>query len=112
MSSKRLNEVIQMFSYISGKNYDESKRTILLTETGKAIQEQSSVIMYEQQTESLYSIIKELRENDFGEVVTDLFTVEAITAALIKVNSDSKQEVVPRAVIQKKLNKRKRIMSC
>jgi len=63
LGKKRMHELVLMFSYITGRSLDESKKIILSTETGKAVCENNMSVLYEQQTENLYCIAMELKKD-------------------------------------------------
>lgn len=84
MANKRLDQLIYMFSDITGKTPDESKKIILLTDTGKAVNINNMAVMYEQETANLYSIGMELREISDYSQLGQLFSTENIVASMNK----------------------------
>jgi len=77
-----------MFSHISNKTYDEARSIILSTNTGKAIQDNNVTLIYEQQTENLYSIVMDLQKSNFDNELTKRFTIETIVSSLEVINED------------------------
>ena len=71
-----------MFTYITGYSELAAEQLILSTKTGNAVKEKNASVWYEQQTENLYQIAKELRETEQISDVIDRFTVENIVCAL------------------------------
>lgn len=76
-----------MFSSISGVSLEDSRQIILNTATGKAIEESSAVVLYEQQTDNLYSIAQELHAQKEYRDMSRLFTVEAIRDSMRNLRS-------------------------
>lgn len=81
----RIEQLCCMMKYITGISIDESKRIILLTPTGKAIQNKEMTVMYEQQTENLYSVGRDLQAIPVYNKLSELLTVTKITEAMQKV---------------------------
>ena len=79
---KRMRQLMLMFSDITGKPQKEAKKIILETETGVAVAEKNETVLYEQQTENLYSIAMELSENPEYRELAKLFTEEKIVQSL------------------------------
>lgn len=92
LNNKRINQLIYMFSYITDKSMDESREIILDTDTGRAIHDNNTAVMYEQQTENLYSIAMELRENKSLCELTERFTTEAIAKSMQELREIEKQK--------------------
>jgi len=88
MDNIRLIQLINMFSHISNKTYDEARSIILSTNTGKAIQDNNVTLIYEQQTENLYSIVMDLQKSNFDNELTKRFTIETIVSSLEVINED------------------------
>ena len=61
----RINELIQLFCKITNMNYNGAKNIILSTSEGKAILDGNESVLYEQVTENLYQIGRELNDNRF-----------------------------------------------
>ena len=76
-----------MFSDITGKTPDESKKIILLTDTGKAVNTHNMTVMYEQETANLYSIGMELRKISEYSQLGQLFSTENIIASMNKLRA-------------------------
>lgn len=87
MANKRLDQLIYMFSDITGKTPDESKKIILLTDTGKAVNTHNMTVMYEQETANLYSIGMELRKISEYSQLGQLFSTENIIASMNKLRA-------------------------
>lgn len=79
---KRINQLVSMFSYITGKTKEESLDIILQTETGNAALRNDEMTLYEQQTENLYSIALELEHfseyKELGKMLTEENIVKAM----------------------------------
>lgn len=86
----RIEQLCRMMKYITGISIEESKRIILLTPTGKAIQNKEMTVMYEQQTENLYSVGRDLQAIPFYKKLSELLTVAKITEAMQKVILEDK----------------------
>jgi len=97
MDNIRLIQLINMFSHISNKTYNEARSIILSTNTGKAIQDNNVTLIYEQQTENLYSIVMDLQKSNFDNELTKRFTIETIVSSLEVINEDDElgRTVVP-----------------
>ena len=95
MESKRLTQLIYMFSDITGLSPDESREIILLTDTGKAVAAGNMAVMYEQETANLYSIGIELRNIGCHAELANLFSTTAIVASMNKLSAkESKMDSV------------------
>ena len=91
MANRRLEQLVYMFSCITGKVPEESRNIILLTETGKSVQANNLTVMYEQETANLYSIGMELRKIDCYAQMAELFSVENIVTASKKWEKEKKE---------------------
>lgn len=91
MDNKRIEQLVFMFSYITRQPAEEARNIILQTETGKAVQVENPIVMYEQQTENISSIAMELRNYKSYEALADLFTVSAIVQSMKALNNVEKQ---------------------
>lgn len=80
-----------MFSYITGQPIEDARNIILQTETGKAVQAENPIVMYEQQSENISSIAMELRNCKSYESLVDLFTVTEIVQAMRALKNMEKQ---------------------
>ena len=87
-----MGQLVFMFSYITGQPEEEARNIILQTETGKAVQTENPIVMYEQQTENISSIAMELRNYKSYEALVDLFTVNAIVQAMRALKTMEKQD--------------------
>lgn len=92
--NERLNELTFMFSYVTGMSSQEAEKLILSTNTGKAIKRKNKAVLYEQQTDNLYQIAQELKANHAYPEIEDVFTVENIVQALIKLIGKNKERQV------------------
>ena len=81
VDNKRMRQLIVMFSNITGKTEEESKRIILETETGQAVYSGNPIVLYEQQTENINSIAIELKNSKYT-LLGRLFTKEAIVKSM------------------------------
>ena len=81
MDNSRLQDLIFMFSYITKYPENRAKELILMTKTGTAIKEKQAAVWYEQQTENLYLIAKELADISIEPDISMLFTVSSISDA-------------------------------
>ena len=75
---KRIDQLAYCFSYIANVTKDEAKAIIVETVTGKSILDENPTVMYEQQTENLYSIALELSEDSRYKDLSKLFTLDSI----------------------------------
>lgn len=76
--NERLDELTFMLAHITGLSHQQSKQLILNTRIGKALQNKNQAIIYEQQTENIYQIAQELREQNNYPEIESLFTVDNI----------------------------------
>lgn len=83
--NSRLEQLCLMMKYITGISIKECKKIILATPTGKAILQQEITVMYEQQTENLYSVACDLRKLDFYKKLSELLSVAKITEAMQRI---------------------------
>ncbi len=60
MNNLRLQQLIEMYIYITGDKFDKAKKIILSTFAGRAIAKNNPAYLYEQQTNNLLDIISEL----------------------------------------------------
>ena len=84
VDSKRMRQLVHMFSEITGEPQEESLRIIMETETGKAVARNNAAVLYEQQTENLYGIVMELRDMDRYRALAADVTSEKIAHAMKK----------------------------
>lgn len=63
LKNKRLKQLVIMFSAITGVSETEAEKIIIHTETGQAVLDNDETVIYEQQTENLYCIAEELKNN-------------------------------------------------
>lgn len=63
LKNKRLKQLVIMFSTITGVSETEAEKIIIHTETGQAVLDNDETVIYEQQTENLYCIAEELKNN-------------------------------------------------
>lgn len=78
-----------MLAFITGVSESDAREIVLSTDTGKAIQRSESNVMYEQQTENLYSIKLEMAENPVYFALADKISVSAIVDAYKRMKEDS-----------------------
>lgn len=72
----RIEELSILFSKITGLDKKESQKIILSTDTGKAIQDNNELVLYEQSTDNLYQIGKELNDNRFTvEKIVEVYNI-------------------------------------
>lgn len=90
LNNNRMRQLVFMFSKITGESEENSRKIILLTETGKAVQEGNIVALYEQQTANLDSIARELRNTEYDSM-SKLFTVDVIVKAMKELNCYEKE---------------------
>ena len=60
----RFNECVKIISYLTNISYEKAKKIVLKTLSGQAILEKNETFLYEQTTDNVYSIIRELKKND------------------------------------------------
>lgn len=89
MSNKRLQQIIYMLSSITNLAESDAKQVILSTNTGKAIQQNEPTVMYEQQTENLYSIKEEMGQNPKYVYLANEISVASIVDAYNKMQEYS-----------------------
>lgn len=89
--NERLNELTFMFSYVTGMSSQEAEKLILSTNTGKAIKRKNKAVLYEQQTDNLYRIAQELKEDHSCTELAGVFTVENIVQALMELVEKNKE---------------------
>ena len=77
MTMNRLQQLINMYVYITKSSTDEAKKNILSTFTGKAIADNNPAYLYEQQTNNLIDIISELSPD-----IQNKFSTEKIINAM------------------------------
>lgn len=82
-----------MFSDMTGESYLDSQAIIMKTETGKAIAEKNMTVMYEQQTENMYSIAMELREIPRYKKLADKITISDIVKTMQKLKQLEKNRI-------------------
>ena len=75
----RFNEVAKIFSYVSGKSFDESVDLILTTNVGKGLVKNDPYTLYEQATENVWAMARELEAK--APEMRAKFTVERIVEA-------------------------------
>lgn len=89
-----------MFKYITGLSIAASSEIILKTITGKAIEEENITVIYEQQTENLYSIIYELQKIEKYKKLAALFSVEKIVKSMYAVVINQSEKYSDRTAAQ------------
>lgn len=73
LKNRRMQQLIFMFSSITGKSEEESEYMIMQTETGKLVLANDRTVLYEQQTENLYSIAMELSQmSEYREIAQSM----------------------------------------
>ena len=88
MINKRLQQLIYMLSLITDLSKGDAEQAVLSTDTGKAVQRNEPGVMYEQQTENLYSIREELSQNPAYEELAGKISVSSIVDAYKKMQED------------------------
>lgn len=88
MTNKRLQQLIYMLSLITDLSKGDAEQAVLSTDTGKAVQRNEPGVMYEQQTENLYSIREELSQNPAYEELAGKISVSSIVDAYKKMQED------------------------
>lgn len=82
LGNERLEDLIYMFSFITGMENKEAKAFILSTETGKAVLNGVVSVLYEQHTSNMEEIIMELKKLNAPNDITQLFTIDNIYHAM------------------------------
>ncbi|EHR31826.1 hypothetical protein GXM21_12560 (plasmid) [Megamonas funiformis] len=77
MNTTRLQQLIDMYVYITKSSTNEAKKNILSTFTGQAIANNNPAYLYEQQTNNLIDIISELPLD-----IQNKFSIEKIINAM------------------------------
>ena len=93
MNNKRLRQLILMFATLTGKTESESEQIICGTETGRAVLEKNEVVLYEQQTENLYSIAQDLRQSGKYEEVVACLSTEKIASSMKSLLELERQDI-------------------
>lgn len=88
MTNKRLQQLIYMLSLITDLSKGDAEQAVLSTDTGKAVQRNEPGVMYEKQTENLYSIREELSQNPAYEELAGKISVSSIVDAYKKMQED------------------------
>ena len=88
MTNKRLQQLIYMLSLITDLSKGDAEQAVLSTDTGKAVQRNEPGVIYEQQTENLYSIREELSQNPAYEELAGKISVSSIVDAYKKMQED------------------------
>ena len=103
LKNKRMKQLVFMFSSITGKSEEASEEIILQTETGKAVLNNDRTVLYEQQTENLYSIAMELIQSPVYNDITKYLSNENIIKAMKElrvieeeINNDEETLVLPK----------------
>jgi ribosomal protein S13 len=124
--NKRIAQLTFMLSDITGIGGNEARGIIVSTEVGKLILDNNSTVLYEQQTENLYEIAREISERKEYENIVSLLTIPNIVNAGKRLREHEKRTVrdeVPQSVkvgknvqLKQKLNqqnlmKRKTVMA-
>ena len=82
MRNKRMQQIVAMFSYITGISASEAEGIILRTKTGRDIANNCEIVLYEQQTENLSGIAMELRDLDDCDRISLQLSDERIVEAM------------------------------
>lgn len=85
----RFNEVTNLIAKITGKDYDTVAQRVYDTEIGKAINLNRKDILYEQVTDNVLSVVKELGKKN--PEILNICTPERITSEYLK----NKKTVLP-----------------
>lgn len=103
LKNKRMKQLVFMFSSITGKSEEASEEIILQTETGKAVLNNDRTVLYEQQTENLYSIAMELIQfpvyNDITKYLSNENIIKAMKELRVieeEINNDEETLVLPK----------------
>lgn len=93
MKNRRMQQLVNMFSDISGVSEKEAEEIILKTDTGKAVLDNNETVLYEQQTENLYSIAMELFQISEYSELAKMFSVENIVDSMKRNRSNETVKV-------------------
>ena len=99
MNNSRLEDLIFMFTYITGYPKDTAEKLILSTKTGMAVKEKQAAVWYEQQTENLYQIARELKKMALASDVIEMFTVSNIVSSLNALLNEKKAQTLNTSAI-------------
>ena len=77
-----MQQIVAMFSYITGISASEAEEIILKTKTGRDIVNNCETVLYEQQTENLSGIAMELRDIDHCVSISLQLSDECIVEAM------------------------------
>ncbi len=86
---KRINQLTYMYSHITKKSMEESKKIILDTKVGRGLSVNDKRLMYEQQTANLYEIFQEI---NFKKNIDSADLHEKITNSLFELYKYEKDE--------------------
>jgi hypothetical protein len=91
--NKRIAQLTFMLSDITGIGENEARGIIVSTEVGKLILDNNSTVLYEQQTENLYEIAREISERKEYENIVSLLTIPNIVNASKRLREHEKRTV-------------------
>lgn len=81
----RFKEICLMFSFITGISSLEAESIIKKTSTGQGILSGNMTVMYEQQTENLFSIAEELAQMEKYKKIASVISLDTIIKAMNEV---------------------------
>lgn len=81
----RFKEICLMFSFITGISSLEAESIIKKTSTGQGILSGNMTVMYEQQTENLFSIAEELAQMEKYKNIASVISLDTIIKAMNEV---------------------------
>lgn len=94
MSATRLDEIVQMYSNVTGESVASARKKILTTSTGRAIADNNVAYLYDQPTNNLQAITQEL-----GIDCQRMFPKSVIVKAYRSIKRPTIREIIPHEVI-------------
>lgn len=82
LRNKRMQQLVKMFAFITGKSEQEAEQIILQTDTGMAVKDNNETVLYEQQTENMYSIAMELKQLEGYNELVEMLSKDNIVKAM------------------------------
>lgn len=94
MAATRLDEIVQMYSSVTGESVASARKIILKTSTGQAIADNNAAYLYDQPTNNLQAITQEL-----GVDIQRKFPKSVIVKAYRNIKKPTVQEMPTHKVI-------------
>ena len=107
MMNRRIEQLSVAYSHMTGETIDNSRKKILSTPTGRAIQRNDPYVMYDQQTANLFDICTEIPGVRREDISTKKI-VESVNFALS--NERIPKRVVIKSSVPGSRNKYKKVV--